>query len=788
YSDTWVATDALGRTLPDYDDVGGLRADRTVGMFYFLWHGRHGSSTVYDNTQILQANPTNPQYGPVHSFHWWGEPEAGYYLATDPWVIRRNASMLVDAGVDFIYIDVTNAYTYEAEYTALCNVYQQIRSEGGKTPKIAFLTHKNSVATTQKLYDDFYSKDLFSELWFEWDGKPLMLSDLSGHSAEVQNFFTLRYSWAWDAGYDKWQWIDSYPQNYGWHDSSQTPEQIPAAVASHPTSNVGTSYSGGVQPAIDQYGLTATTGQGQHFAEQMQWAVQSDPEVLMVTGWNEWVAQRFLSDGFNRFLGEILPAGETFFVDAYNEEYNRDIEPMKGAHTDNYYYQLVDYIRQYKGVSAPQSPASPQSMTIDGNFAEWGNVGLEFRDTFGDTAHRSWAGWGGNYYTNTTGRNDIITSKVSVDEDNVYFYVETDAAITPSTDSNWMMLFIDADLDSTTGWNGYEFVVNQSVVDGDTSTVRQITAAGVWNTMGEVDYRVAGNKMEISIPRNLIGQVDAEIAMNFHWADNMQSLNDIAEFFINGDSAPNRRFDYHYANTVQTSLRNERDIAVFRPSSGQWFGSHTDPSQGHLSGTVTTQAGPLGGWEATPLVGDVNGDGLDDIVVVEAGGDNFNWTAGHTAYVAGGAGQFSSSKTSTLGSFAAVGGSQTVFLGDVNGDGADDAISVDATFNWSASLSTPGVGLGGGIQQGPVLFGKNDCVPLTGDFNGDNLLDIAYWKAAATGDGDPEDYYDFFIRLTTSSGLGTGAELVGEFGDVGDVPLLGDINGDGRDDVIIIYE
>ncbi|MBN2291781.1 MAG: hypothetical protein JXM70_05110 [Pirellulales bacterium] len=30
YSDTWVATGALGRTLPYYDDVGGPREDRTV--------------------------------------------------------------------------------------------------------------------------------------------------------------------------------------------------------------------------------------------------------------------------------------------------------------------------------------------------------------------------------------------------------------------------------------------------------------------------------------------------------------------------------------------------------------------------------------------------------------------------------------------------------------------------------------------------------------------------------------------------------------------------------------
>jgi hypothetical protein len=549
YSDTWVATDALGRTLPGYDEVGGPKANRTVGMFYFLWHGLHGTA-LYDNTKILQANPTNPRYGPEHAFHWWGEPEAGYYKATDPWVIRRNASMLVDAGVDFLYLDATNTFTYQAEYTALAREYLNIRAEGGKTPQFAFITHASSPATMQKLYDDLYSKNIFSELWFEWDGKPLMLGypDQDGNSLAqpARDFFTFRESWAWDAGQDKWQWLDSSPQDYGWHDNPSIPEQIPASLASHPTLNIGTSHSNGVQPPIDQYRLTATTGQGQYFAEQMNRALRVDPEVLMVTGWNEWVAQRFLSNGSSPFLGQILPAGETYFVDAYNEEFNRDIEPMKDGHTDNYYYQLVDRIRRYKGVSAGQQASLPQTIAIDGNYSEWDSVGPEFRDTLGDTMHRDHDGWGGIHYTNTTGRNDFITSKVASDTANVYFFAETQDDITPHTDQNWMLLFIDADLDSATGWNGYDYAVNMDVVDSDTTTLKNTTDGMNWDTVGTLGYEVAGNMLEIEIPRSLIRQADESVSFNFHWSDNMQVPDAIAEFFVSGDSAPNRRFDYHY--------------------------------------------------------------------------------------------------------------------------------------------------------------------------------------------------------------------------------------------------
>ena len=38
--DTWVATDALGRTMPTQEEVGNVKNDkrRVVGIFYITWH------------------------------------------------------------------------------------------------------------------------------------------------------------------------------------------------------------------------------------------------------------------------------------------------------------------------------------------------------------------------------------------------------------------------------------------------------------------------------------------------------------------------------------------------------------------------------------------------------------------------------------------------------------------------------------------------------------------------------------------------------------------------------
>ena len=72
YSDTWVATDALGRSLPGFEQVGPPRKDRTVGIFYWTWLARHARSTgehVYDNTEIIAANPEKPEFGPIGKPH-----------------------------------------------------------------------------------------------------------------------------------------------------------------------------------------------------------------------------------------------------------------------------------------------------------------------------------------------------------------------------------------------------------------------------------------------------------------------------------------------------------------------------------------------------------------------------------------------------------------------------------------------------------------------------------------------------------------------------------------------
>lgn len=69
FSNTWVATDALGRELPGHAQCGPMRKDKYIGIFYWTWHTQHGGQGPFDNTKIIAANPDDPQWGPLTAPH-----------------------------------------------------------------------------------------------------------------------------------------------------------------------------------------------------------------------------------------------------------------------------------------------------------------------------------------------------------------------------------------------------------------------------------------------------------------------------------------------------------------------------------------------------------------------------------------------------------------------------------------------------------------------------------------------------------------------------------------------
>lgn len=550
------ATDAIGRKLPTHEETGDEKKDRYVGLFYWTWHAAQSKGLPAHNTSAFMAQHPDALYDfhhpawPIKVQNFWNEPLFGYYINLDKWVVWKHAEMLADAGVDMIMFDCTNGdLVWKEAYMTLCEVFTEARKNGIRTPQIAFMMgfgpSDGSKSAINQVYNDLYKPGLYKDLWFQWKGKPLIMAYPDNIDNEaIKQFFTFRPGQpVYNKGpqrNDQWGWLEIYPQHGFAKNPDGSFEQMTVGVSQNWTKAnglnpmnakgaFGRSYTDknghDTRPDAYQYGL--------NFQEQWDHVLQQNVELAFVTGWNEWIAGRY----------ETWAGQPNAFPDEFDTENSRDIEPMKGGHHDNYYYQLVANIRRFKGMPAPEKISREKNILIDGKFSDWKDVLPVYKAHRGSTLHRDADGFPGTHYTNNTGRNDIVTAKIARDNRFVYCYVETAAPLTSSADPGWMRLFIDADRDKRTGWEGYDYVINRTN-PGKKATMERSRNGWQWEKIAEVDYRYTGNQLEIRIPRELLQTPENALNFEFKWSDNMQQDGDIIDFLVNGDVAPAGRFNY----------------------------------------------------------------------------------------------------------------------------------------------------------------------------------------------------------------------------------------------------
>ncbi|MSU23953.1 MAG: hypothetical protein EXS32_09050 [Opitutus sp.] len=552
----WPATDALDRTLPTTTQSTGIRPNRTVGIFYFLTHASDSATLPNDLAKILPQDPDllkkpdSPLWGPRGPYY-WGEPLYGYYHSMDPWVLRRHAKLLADAGIDTVIFDTTNRNTYKGIYLKICEVWTQVRKEGGRTPQICFMVNTKAGETAQELYHDLYKPALYPELWFRWQGKPILICDPKEASPEVAKFFTLRKAhWPFTQVNtpNAWHWENTYPQVYSYDTDPAKPEQVNVSVAQNlraADGKVTNMSQGNARGRSFHDGKQAPApgdiDRGPNFAEQWRRAIELDPPFVMVTGWNEWTAGRYSRPG--------LPV---VFVDQYDQEFSRDIEPVTGLHHDHYYYQLVAGVRRYKGYPALPAASAAQTINVTGAFSQWSEIAPAFTDHAFDDDHRDF-GKGARHYVRTSGRNDLTVMKVARNATHVYFYAQTRRPLTASTDANWMLLLLDTDQKRSTGWEGYDFIVNRSR-DGQETWLERNAGGWTWEKVAKVQLTVSGNELMFAVPRAALGLPAGDaVTFDFKWWDNPQNPGDIMDIYLSGDAAPDGRFNYRYATAAPAS-------------------------------------------------------------------------------------------------------------------------------------------------------------------------------------------------------------------------------------------
>ena len=244
-----------------------------------------------------------------------------------------------------------------------------------------------------------------------------------------------------------------------------------------------------------------------------------------------------------------------------------------------------------------------------------------------------------------------------------------------------------------------------------------------------------------------------------------------------------------------------------------------------------------GGWSATALgfavaaAGDVNADGLGDIIVSapNADGSGFDYWAGRTYVIfgkVGGYDGFSPGDLTPSTGFTIVGdssndgsGNSVASAGDVNGDGFADVIvgamygddggesagEAYVIFGHAGGFGVAGVvdltgltaDVGFVVQGGSAGDGLGVSVAAAGDLNGDGYGDIIVGASGDAGGGDQAGAA--YVLWGKAGGFGARIDLntlapadgfVIQGDQAGDfagwsVSSAGDINGDGFDDIIV---
>ena len=204
---TWTAVDGLGRTLSDFEDVGAKRNDRFVGMFYWTWHFRWVNDHEPVTTgSILSKFPEavndweHPAWNGTYSGypHFWDEPLYGFYTSTDEYVLRKHAELLADANVDTVIFDTTNStLVFEEAYMKLLEVWSRAREDGVAAPDVMFILNfagsEDCRTQLTYLYDNLYSKGLYKDLWFMWEGKPLIMADIRALEFKEEKYKEIFY-------------------------------------------------------------------------------------------------------------------------------------------------------------------------------------------------------------------------------------------------------------------------------------------------------------------------------------------------------------------------------------------------------------------------------------------------------------------------------------------------------------------------------------------------------------------------------------------------------------------
>lgn len=567
-----VGFDNYGRTV---EAAAGKKEKRDVGIFYFLWLGQPYASGIYDVSKIIDEHGKDVVFheeggdiSPNGQAHWWEEPLYGYYNSADRWVLRRHMEMLTEAGVDFLIFDTTNCVLYEEVATAIMQLSQELRDEGWDAPQVAFYTHSRSIQTINNIYNTFYRAGRYKDSWYCIDGRPMIIGYTTALkdrreaksrgdtayapedlSQELQDFFYVKEA-CWPNDFHN---ANSFPYTEWVYPQPLNGNTMNVSVATHPM--VPFSFSLTHENWCNWgRGYDVVTGENKHediyrgtfFQSEWETVHASDPqpEIIMVTGWNEWIA-------YKQPYG-----GEYMLCDNVDMEYSRDIEPMKGGYEDAYFIQMIANIRKYKYESSDEALGDNVYKTVDiaGPASEWDNVKAVYRRVGNDNTRRDY--YGGSQtvrYKTPAADNNILTVRLTNDSENLYFRIECEGEVNVTGKSSWMNLFIGTGKPGKRGWESYEYVAGRVREDMNAASgvadVEKLAPDFSGKKSGEAEFAVSGNAVTYKVPLSALGLQEGGadvLRIYFKVADGVENSSDIMDYYCTGRSLPMGRLSFEY--------------------------------------------------------------------------------------------------------------------------------------------------------------------------------------------------------------------------------------------------
>ena len=571
-------------------------------------------TSIKDIQKMLDNGETDKLWSDtdVQHFYYWGEPLYGYYLPSDRWVLTRHIELFTMANLDFVCVDMTNdcgddPRIFEFTITQFLEVLLQYNNQGFSVPKVVFYTNTMSDVTVKALYNAFYKSGKYNDIWYAPSGKPMIIGitdkNANGTNQDINkagvlttdrtllNYFDFKDS-KWpnrktnlSAQTNAFPWISwsRYAgENAGYgldfievHSLSNGAKRDGFAAVSVGQQGQLMTKSGVIacqstsasqdesHRGYDIYEKKIKGDWKEGLAAQQLWneVVKKKDKIktVMVTGWNEWIAQKqpALAEFNYEYRGrpESNTVG-THFVDVFSKKYSRDMEMMRdvNGYGDNYYLQLAYNTRRLKMTNQIKTNFPTSTVALDGDTlaALWGNKGTEYLDFNGDAiARSSWDSTGKTiFYEDKSNRNDIVKIKVTNDDSYYYFYVETALPITDyESGTNWMNILIGTEYGANT-FGGFNYVINRAP-NGNTTSVHKYTSSG-WQQVGTADLRVDFNMMMVRVPMSTLGRSSAQRQIRFKVSDNVQNwfvdknTEHIMDYYVSGDSAPIGRLGYVY--------------------------------------------------------------------------------------------------------------------------------------------------------------------------------------------------------------------------------------------------